>query len=48
MSGFNQAKIDELFFSRTSSTSNFLMNFAYGICDNLKSSSAFGRACWVE
>ena len=36
MSGFNQTKIDELFFSGTSLKSNFRMNLGYGIRDNLK------------
>ena len=36
MSGFNQAKIDEIFFSGTSWKSNFLMNLGYGIHNNLK------------
>ena len=51
MSGFNQAKIDELFFSRTSRRSNFLMNLGYGIRDNLKPPwprLAFGGTCQTE
>ena len=51
MSGFNQTKIDELFFSGTSWKSNFLMNLGYGIHDNLKPRwprLAFGDACRIE
>lgn len=51
MSGFNQAKIDELFFSGTSWKSNFLMNLGYGIRDSLKPRwprLAFGEACRIE
>ena len=51
MSGFNQAKIDELFFKDTSWRSNFLMNLGYGIGDNLKPRwprLAFDDACRVE
>ena len=51
MSGFNQAKIDELFFSGTSCKSNFLMNLGYGVRNNLKPRRprlAFGDACRIE
>ncbi len=50
MSGFNQVKIDEMFFSGTSWKSNFLMKLGYNIRDNLKLKPrlAFGDAYRIE
>ena len=50
MSGFNNAKVDELFFAGTTSKSNFLCNLGYGDASKLHPRSprlSFEEACKV-
>jgi nitroreductase len=51
MSGFDNAKMDELFFSGTSIKSNFICNFGYGDASKLYPRSprfAFDEVCRIE
>ena len=50
MSGFDNARVDEEFFSGTEIKSNFLCNLGYGVWDNIPSSAPrlqFGEVCKI-
>ena len=50
MSGFDNARVDEEFFSGTEIKSNFLCNLGYGVWDNIPSRAPrlqFGEACKI-